>query len=115
MKVHDIYYVEKEDKKLPVICYEFSNKGQFERILESVDNRNNRQSTFMSDGKYYLAEYITPDIGKWIFSFFEPSVGQAIPNDSILISVSQEAYGDWRYFFNRKEGRFIKEYYSIGD
>ena len=119
MKVDQIYFF--KDDMHPVVLWEFAEdqKDQANKIIELSGARHTRQTCFMSNGLYYVGEYITDDIAQFLISNnkvygmnFSPSLNF---NDCKLFYVEQGAYGDWRYYFNNKDKQFYREFISIGD
>ena len=111
MKVYDCYYYQEK----AVVCYEFTDKLQSETVLKIMDERKSRQSAFVSNGLYYLCEYITDEVADYLIKNLKFDDTRFTTGECVLIASIMAAYGDWRYYFNRTEKRFIKEWMSIGD
>ena len=117
MKVSDIYYFQDDRTQKPIILWEFDKKEECDNVIKSCDERKTRQTCFMSDGNYYIGETITDDMAKFLINHYP--INEDIKNgklsDYICFYTEQEAYGDSRYYFNKKDKKFYHDFMSIGD
>ena len=117
MKVSDIYYFQDDKTQKPIVLWECANKEECDNVLKSCDKRKTRQACFMSDGDYFVGETITDDMAKFLINNNHMTEGlhEGKLSDYIYFYTEQEAYGDSRYYFNRKDKKFYRDFMSIGD
>ena len=108
MKIYDCFIP--NNNKTPVICYE-CDKEESGKLLNEILPKD-RYSCFMSDGLYYVCQYVNERFKlNTIHSHSVPFCS----SDSIFIGCIQEPYGDKQYYYNRKNKRFETVYINIGD
>lgn len=117
MTISDIYYYQDDKTQKPIVLWECANKEECDNVLKSCDERKTRQTCFMSDGNYYVGETITDDMAKFLIKHNHVNEGmnEGKLSDYIYFHTEQEAYGDSRYYFNRKDKKFYRDFMSIGD
>jgi hypothetical protein len=108
MTIYDCFIP--QNGKAPVVCYE-CNLEESERLLSEILSQD-RYSCFMSDGLYYVCQYVNERFK--LNSINAHSVRFSSP-DSIYIGGIQEAYGDRQYYYNRRVKQFETVFINIGD
>jgi hypothetical protein len=119
VKVNSIYTFKgnTEDKDKLIVLYEFDNSTDCENKMKEIDQRKNRHTCFMSDGLYYVGEYLTEDIAKHIINtnHINHGITSGAIKDYLLIYSEMQAYGDMRYYWNDKTKQIYSDFMNIGD
>ena len=107
---------EKDNSKL-IVRYKFDNLTDCDNKIKEIDQRKNRHTCFISDGNYYVGEYLTDDIAKQIINnnHIERGITSGAMKDYLLIYVDMQAYGDMRYYWNDKTKQIYSDFMNIGD
>lgn len=117
MKVYDVFH--KQYNNDLCVCYEFNTEKEAMEVCKVCDQRGTRKDAFISDGEWYISELINEDVANILINNYQQheikeAAGQSW-NNFILFKVDQQAYGDMRYYFNRSDKKFYKDYFDIGD
>lgn len=100
-----------------IILYEYIDKTEYEKALKEIDSYNNRHTCFISNGMYYVGEYLTAEIKKdLIKNNVIHRISKGIQfKDLIMFHVVLQEYGDMLYYFNNNDKKFYYDYINIGD